>query len=403
MKKVVIISPYLPWPMSSGGNVGVFNMLLGMSNRVEYTFVTVLNGMNSRDNLREICKRIPNVDFRLYDYRKGSNVKYEFTNKLIRRIDNTVFFSEGIKKDKLTTLQAITPGFLTYIDEIIKEKLADVVQIEFFDYLPIVYALPNNVKKIFVHHELRYVVDELRLPHNFMTRFYKNYMKTFEIESLNKFDRIATLTSVDKIKLIDEGVKSEIVVSSLIIDTTQRVRIDNSFNGVLTFIGGDGHTPNYIGMEWFINNIFVELQKKHSNLKLRIIGKWSKDNINRFAKITTNIEFLGFVEDLGSVLKDSIMVVPLTVGSGMRMKILEAASYSVPIVSTSIGAEGLGFVDKENILIADSPKEMACQIIRLIENPFLYQQLSEKAFEKYDTSYSVASLLKVRQNLYEFE
>ena len=97
------------------------------------------------------------------------------------------------------------------------------------------------------------------------------------------------------------------------------------------------------------------LRKRHFSFTLQVIGKWRGECINRLQSEYPELKLAGYVEDLGSFLKGSVAVVPIRIGSGMRMKILDAVLSKVPFVTTAKGVEGIDFKDGEDCLIVDDP------------------------------------------------
>lgn len=403
MNNIMIISPFLPWPLNSGGNTGVFYMLEYVAKYENVYFVTIYNKRaNNYDQLEALKKRLPNVHFLMYDYRNTVYKKYEYVRKLYRHIGMKVKFGESsCSMDSLNVLDSITPGLVEYVNREIERNKINIVQIEFLGLHPLVFALPNHVKKIFIHHELGWVRDELTYGKDVYSTFYKEMKKCQEISVLNKFDVVAALTDVDKEKLYEAGVKTQLKVSTLAISNHTLEQRNYQFNNRLTFIGGSAHFPNYEGLKWFVLEVMPLISHKHPNIELDVIGSWSDDAKNDVLSINDHVNFLGFVDELGDGLKDSIMVVPINIGSGMRMKILEAANFSVPFVSTVVGAEGLAFKSEYDCYIAKTAAEMAEEVLLLAENSQLYNALSVNVHEAYKLNYSIESLGKKRLELYD--
>jgi glycosyltransferase involved in cell wall biosynthesis len=94
------------------------------------------------------------------------------------------------------------------------------------------------------------------------------------------------------------------------------------------------------------------------------------------------------------------MIVPILSGSGMRMKILEAAAMSLPMVTTTVGVEGLDFVDGESCIVADTPEGYAKAIIRLSEDHDFRRMLGENANKVFEQKYSVSKLVENRDRIY---
>ena len=102
---------------------------------------------------------------------------------------------------------------------------------------------------------------------------------------------------------------------------------------------------------------------------------------------------MGFVEHLEDAVHGSIMIVPILTGSGMRMKILEAAAMSVPFITTSVGVEGLDFKHDESCLVADTAEEFANAIDCLANDAVLRKRLTENASKVFENKYSAQACL----------
>lgn len=401
MKKILIISPYIPWPLRSGGNVGVYYLLSYIQEYLDAHFVTQLNKNNKECYIEELKENLPKVHFHLYDYKKTKNKKFEILRKIKRRISQRMFFSDRLSSYSLDIMDQVTPGYVDFVNNIIEKSQIDIVQIEFCGYLPFVYTLPNHVKKVFIHHELGFVRDELDMSKKRYGQMFINFRKDNEIAMLNRFDQIVSMTDIDKKKMIEIGVKKPIHVSTSSISNKTYDQHCGICEERMTFIGGSGHFPNYNGIQWFVSHVLPIVKQMKPDFKLQIIGKWSEDCINEIKKIDSDVEFLGFVDDLQKVVANSIMVVPILIGSGIRMKILEAANFSVPFVSTVVGVEGLNFENGTECIITDDEHTMARGIISLYEDKKLYEGMSKNVHEKFVALYSFEALGQKRLSLYD--
>ncbi|MGG3507637.1 glycosyltransferase [Paenibacillus lautus] len=144
----------------------------------------------------------------------------------------------------------------------------------------------------------------------------------------------------------------------------------------LLFVGGFNHKPNYDGILWFINEILPTIKATHPNMKLYIVGSNPPDDIKE--KSSKNIIVTGYVtdEELERYYNSCrIVVVPLRFGAGVKGKVVEAIHYQVPVVTTTIGAEGLA--ETEDVLIVcDEASEFADKVINLYSNQTEWQSRS---------------------------
>lgn len=137
----------------------------------------------------------------------------------------------------------------------------------------------------------------------------------------------------------------------------------------LGFIGSFAHTPNVDAVNWLIADIWPQIRRARPNAHLRIGGAGSQQLFGH-ADGKDGIEILDFVENLGAFYQSlNLVIAPLRFGAGTRVKIIEAAGYAMPVVSTSLGAEGLAFSDESEILIADKADHFAEQCVQLLTYP----------------------------------
>jgi glycosyltransferase involved in cell wall biosynthesis len=143
----------------------------------------------------------------------------------------------------------------------------------------------------------------------------------------------------------------------------------------VTHIGTMFWPPNAEGVVWFWEEVWPQVRAQMPQSRLTIIGKNPPQHIQALDK-NRDVDVLGFVDDLSPYLAETaVFIVPLLAGGGMRVKILDAWSWGLPIVSTSVGAEGIAFRQGEQILIADTPQAFARATCRLVDDPALRERL----------------------------
>ncbi|MFI2859232.1 glycosyltransferase [Paenibacillus sp. JSM ZJ436] len=152
----------------------------------------------------------------------------------------------------------------------------------------------------------------------------------------------------------------------------------------LLFVGGFNHKPNYDGIMWFLNDIFPSITQSIPDLKIFIVGSNPPDELKEKSK--KNIIVTGFVTDEeleGYYRRSKVVVVPLRFGAGVKGKVVESLYYQVPVVTTSIGAEGL--LENDNVMsISDTPIELAEAVINLytFENQWEEYSIRSKSYVK---------------------
>ena len=132
---------------------------------------------------------------------------------------------------------------------------------------------------------------------------------------------------------------------------------------------------------------------------MNIIGKWSENTVSEIEGKYDGVKFLGYVEVLPVAIINTVMIVPILIGSGIRMKILEACATGVPVVSTTIGAEGLPLENGRDCFIADSP-EAFVDAIKQLDNEQLRKDFIESAQKMINREYSIQALHDNRIGIY---
>lgn len=401
---IVIISILLPYPLNSGGAQAQFNFIDKLRKKHKITFVFPENAQNKYSAMRKLQELWPEVTFKPYSYFSQLTDLSFFFSKIVRALKiKFCFNSERFKVERILKPYgySLNSRFGKFITKTISAVKADIVQVEFYPFLSLVDALPQDVLKVFIHHEIRYIRNERMVADFTLTekeQRLRDEVKVKEISDLNKYDRVVTLTQNDKEVLEKVGVKSPIFVSPAAVDT--ECKPYKGWNGNITFLGGYGHAPNKEGMDWFINEVIPLLTAKNaSKIKLDIIGKgWPKD----YEKISDSyeIKLRGFVEHLSDAVCGTIMIVPILSGSGMRMKILEAAALGVPFITTSVGVEGLKFKTMDSCIIADTADDFAKGLLLLMSDDALRCRLTENAAKIFEENYSVNGLSEIRNKVY---
>ena len=403
---IVILTIILPYPLNSGGAQAQYNMIdrLRLNHRI--TLIFPQNGMNSLDAMKELQRRWPEVTFRPYKFFRQLLYLPYLKDKVERMFK--IYCMSGNERFQVERL--LRPygypmhwDFVKFVHKVLEEQKADVMQVEFFPYLHFVHKLPDTVKKVFVHHEIRYVRNRRLLSQLHLTaseKISEEQVKRQELADLDCFDRIVTLTEVDKKILSDAGVKKPIFVSPAAINAP--LKEYKGWNGKITFLGGFGHTPNQEGMEWFLDNVVPLIKwEQWPQAEIQIVGGgWPKQYEQRAKSV--KVTCCGFVEDLAQVAEGSIMIVPILSGSGMRMKILEAAAMGLPMLTTTVGVEGLDFVNGESCMVADSPALYAESLVRLMQSEEERRKLTTAARNLFIEKYSVEALARLRDEVYRF-
>jgi glycosyltransferase involved in cell wall biosynthesis len=148
----------------------------------------------------------------------------------------------------------------------------------------------------------------------------------------------------------------------------------------LLFAGSMDYSANIDAVVWFVDNMWLELRRQHPAMSFAIVGRDPTPVVRALAHDRVNVT--GTVPDVRPYYSGALAaVVPLRIGSGTRLKILEAMAAGIPVISTKLGAEGLDLEDGTHLLLADSAREMIAAVNRLASSPELWLHLSRSGRE----------------------
>jgi len=146
------------------------------------------------------------------------------------------------------------------------------------------------------------------------------------------------------------------------------------------FLGGYSHPPNIDAVRFFIDEIFPLLKAKEPGLRFIVAGANPTPELRALA--SDDIEVTGMIDDLRDVFdRARVFVCPLRIGAGAKGKVASAMSYGLPVVSTSIGAEGMGLVDGKTVLVAEAPAAFAKACLRLYRDRALWERMSAASLD----------------------
>lgn len=203
-------------------------------------------------------------------------------------------------------------------------------------------------------------------------------LKVYEEAICRRFDRVVVVSETDARALDLAAGAEQTAIIPIAIDTEAQPLLPRTASArhVLS-VATMFYPPNVEGVAWFAHEVMPLIRRHRSDVEFHIVGSRPPASIRRLAQPGSGIIVTGYVADLTPLQRQSaVLVVPLLAGSGMRVKIIEAFARGIPVVSTTIGAEGLDVIPGEHLLIADQPAELAAAIERILTEPALAARLS---------------------------
>jgi glycosyltransferase involved in cell wall biosynthesis len=195
-----------------------------------------------------------------------------------------------------------------------------------------------------------------------------------ELVNARASDITIAITDDERKVLLAQDPELQVSVIPNIHDIREQVEPFGQRSG-LFFIGSFVHLPNIEAVHYLVNEILPRVAKHIPDIRLHIVGSQMPDDIAALA--SDQVDPVGYVDDVSPWFNQSrLFVAPLLHGAGMKGKIGQALSFGLPVVTTTIGAEGMGLSDGDSALISDDPQDFAQRIVAAYLDATLWQRLS---------------------------
>ncbi|MEO0124072.1 MAG: TIGR03087 family PEP-CTERM/XrtA system glycosyltransferase [candidate division WOR-3 bacterium] len=230
-------------------------------------------------------------------------------------------------------------------------------------------------------------------------RFEKDLVLNYEKNIWRYFDKTFVVSPIDRdyLKSLDENINVEVLPNGVDVQKYSFCLNDHQ-NKKICFIGNMRTFPNTDAAVWFCKEIFPIIKKEIPQVKLYIVGTEPSRRVRALAKIK-DVYVTGEVPNVNEYVWNSeVSVAPIRVGAGIQNKILESMALGTPVVTTSIGLEGIEAEPNKHILVADKPDEFAKQVIRLINNSELRAKISTEARRLIEERYTWDRVLRYLLN-----
>jgi len=410
MKKLLIVSLNSCYPLYHGGALAQYYFLDGLKEQVEFVFCTIVSTEKELENIEIFKKKQPFIKVYFVDERLP-NVKETLKSKINQQLfklyrilfpkeinpdDSTIEFDDFRDPYFLTVDKQRNPSFVGLINDVIEKENIQQVQFEFYDTMDYCFAVPSTIRKIFIHHELRFKRLKLSAKSSKEAEPYKNYLiektEVYERMCIAQMDEVVVFNEDDARLLASD--RNHITVSPFAIpDELIFMQKERTLFNRLLFVGGEAHTPNKLGLLWFLDTIYIP-NIAEIPFPLYILGDWSillKEKYKTYSQLI----FCGVVDSVEPYFDHSIFVNPILTGAGIRTKILHAFVNKVPVLSTRFGAEGC-FDDQNNahLCLFDHAKEFL-EIMHTTD----FKDTGLKGFDYYTQFFNKGKLLSIRNNI----
>jgi glycosyltransferase involved in cell wall biosynthesis len=382
-------------PPDTGGKIRTYNLLNELNRHSPVTYMSLQSNGTAVVGITR-TKWAARVATFPYFEEKKSGLRFVF--RVLARMISTAPYI--VQKYRCRELRNCQRDFVVTPDDTATASRDTVLICDFLEMTDNVdWSLP--CPKVLFQHNVesviwrRYFENERNPVKKAYFWFEHLRMKRYERRACNRFDLVFTVSSRDREILKQLGVTTRIDVVETGVDTeyfTPRPTVKPK-PGRLLFLGSLDWMPNIDGIEWFVRRIYPLVKERCPHVSVDIVGRRPASVVQSLADKKASINVCGSVADVRPYMAEAdIFIVPLRIGSGTRLKIFEAFAMKMPVVSTTVGAEGLPVEHGRHLLLADSPTDYAYAISRMLEEPMQKQALANAGYELVTTRYTWAAV-----------
>ncbi len=393
--RILLLSQVLPYPLDAGPKLRSYFVLRHLVQHHQVTLLTFLRDTDRPEHiahLAQLCHAVHTVPMRRSRVR---DLRFLAQSLLTRQPFLIIRDQSQSMMAKIRWLVSLEVFDVIHADQLWMAQYALAAKTASSRQAPRLQDTLSRPKLVLDQHNAVHLIpkrladDETHpLKGHFLMREAR-LLAAYEEDVCNRFDYVVWVTEEDRRavanvseKTTNGGAPSTVI--PICADPTQVDPVARASNQQrITFIGGLHWPPNAQGVIWFANHVFPQVRAAIPEALLTVIGKNPPVGLER-----EGIEVTGYVTDLMPYLAETaVFIVPLHAGGGMRVKILDAWSWGLPVVSTTIGAEGIDVEHGKNILLADSAPAFAQAVTRVLKDHTLARRLGQMGRQTVTSKY----------------
>jgi glycosyltransferase involved in cell wall biosynthesis len=391
--KVLLLCNKSPFPPKEGGPMAMHAILTGLIDAGHQ--VKVLTFSSNKFPASEVPETLDN-DFETVAINLKINPLGAFFNLFSQKSLHIVRFIKKEMTQKLVALLSAETFDIVQLESIFMTSYIDVIRKH------------SNAKIILRAHNVESLIWD-RMMHQDKNPLKKHYLKLlgrrlrkYEMDVLSRVDGIIPISKVDLDYFANFGCQTPMISIPFSI-STERFR-DMTFGTPepLSFfhIGSMDWMPNLEGIRWFLEFIWDSIREKNPQAKFYLAGRNMPEWLKRLQR--PGVVIVGEVADAHEFMRSkTVLVVPLLSGSGIRIKIIEGMACMRPVLTTSIGAEGIAYTDEKNIMIADTHAAFLEKAQKLIDTPALCEEIGKAAHHLIMNNYDTKKIIADLTNFYQ--
>ena len=382
--KILFLSPTVPFPLTDGGRIRVFNLLKQIAKKSEVTLLALETQTTDADGVAELQAL-------------GIQVHLVPNAPTLPRVSLGTLAKAFLRRQPITVARYDVPAYRQKFRELIADQAFDLVHYEMFHIaqfytetdLPGILSQQNVDSAIW-----RRLCSETTNPFYKFTYWTQQLaFQRYERVLSPKFDAVTCTSDIDAAVFQRHCAKDAIEIIPNGVDITHYLPdFTTEAPAHLIYIGSMDWYPNEDAVAFFADEVLPRIQEKVPDVRFSIVGGNPSGRVQKLAE-RDGVVVTGRVPEIKPYFAEAtVFVVPLRIGSGTRLKILEALAMGKAIVSTTVGAEGLDLKDGEEIFIADEPIAFADAVTRLLMDSELRRRIGENGRARVERDYDWRSI-----------
>lgn len=390
--KILMLTPYLPYPPSEGGQIRSYNLIKLLSKHHQITLVSFSRQHNTPDqieHLQQFCKRVFVIErgktWTIKNVLRTGFSQYPFLVSIYNSPGTKKILTEALASDNFDLIHAEMSYTLPYLPP---------------HHLPVILVEQTIMSRIFGHQ----ISMEPKLWFRPLMWLDIQKMKYWEKYYWKRASRVVTVSEEDAhvVQSIVPNIEVDVVPNGVGADFANLPK-KYHYNHTMFYMGNYKWVQNWEAVEYLAHEVFPLVKKKIADAKLVLAGQYPTPEVKALATQDITIEEFRGDDAQGivqSLLGAGLFVAPMYAPGGTRLKILASMAAMMPVVTTSIGSEGYGAVNGEAILIGNNSQQIADQVIRILKDKKLYEKIATNARKLVDTKFTWEPIAKKLEEIY---
>ena len=389
MNKILFVSDECIYPANSGGRIVRFDRITSLAKNNEVHLLVVVKKSQIKEMngcpLYDCCKSITvvpreNIVISLF---KSLFIPFRVASKTGKKVRKA--FDYILQKHDINVIVFEEPCVAALGKNVEKPQIIDSDNVEFEALLSHSRSINNPLKKLAFYHEYK-------LMKKFESKIYNsNHIVgcTFiSPDDMKRYEELFELSKKKRCILINHGFRVKKTYSS-----------EKEENNIISFTASMDYLPNEIAAAWLATKVMPIVLKSNKDVKLLLVGKNPSQHLKELS--SENIIVVGRVDSVESYYEcSSIALVPIFSGGGVKIKLIEAASFNKIVMSTTFGLKGSMFNDSE-VIVRDNHVDFANTIIDILKSKKQYEAYRKRCYDKFLAEYNLDSNMLKYQSFVE--